>query len=75
MSETMRGVVRAIALEDGIERDPYCGLEACECPDHDFVLPAGVYLTIRLDDDSPAARGIHLGPVELTWPDPQPTDL
>lgn len=74
MSEEMLGEVRAIALEDGIQRDPFCGLEGCECPDHEFIYPAGVYLTIRLDADSPAVRGIHLSRVKLTWPDAQPTD-
>jgi hypothetical protein len=65
----MQGEVRAIALEDGVERDASCGLENCECPEHDYVPPAGVYLTIRLDDKSAPVRGAHLGPVVLTWPD------
>lgn len=50
---TMTGQIHTVALEDGIERAPYCGLEDCECPDHEYALPAGTYITIRLDEEFP----------------------
>ena len=74
MPETMRGEVRIVTLEDSVKREPFCGLEDCACPDHDFVYPEGVYITVRLDPGHPAIVGAHLGPVELTWPDPKPSD-
>ena len=48
--DEMVGDVRIIAWEDGIERGPDCGLEDCECPEHDYpARPAGTYITIRFD--------------------------
>lgn len=70
MDEEMNGDVRAIAIEDGIAPALLCGLEGCECPDHEFVYPAGVYLTIRLDGDNPPITGAHFGPVTIVWPSP-----
>lgn len=53
-AQVMTGEIRTAAWEDGIEREPYCGLEDCECPDHDGPPPpAGTYITIRLDEDWP----------------------
>lgn len=51
---TMTGTIRTASFEDGVERPPFCGLEDCECPDHDGPpIPAGTYITIRLDEDYP----------------------
>jgi hypothetical protein len=51
MSVILAGQIVTVAFEDGVEHEPYCGLEDCECPDHDGPpRPAGTYITIRLDD-------------------------
>lgn len=53
-TDALTGRIVAVALEDGIEREPCCGLERCECPDHDGPPPpAGTYITILLDRDVP----------------------
>ena len=50
MSDEMVGEVRAIAFEDGKDYGPECGIEDCECPDHDYPpRSAGTYMTIRFD--------------------------
>lgn len=74
MAEEMFGVVRAIAWEDGAEREPGCGLEDCECPDHEYTWPEGSYLTVRVDDAF-ALRGIHMGRVKITYLDHKPEGL
>ena len=41
-----------------------CGLEGCECPEHEWdaenPTPAGTYITIKLDHDSPVTLGQRL---------------
>lgn len=50
----MTGQIVTASFEDGKDREPYCGLEECECPDHEGPpRPAGTYITIHLDDDLP----------------------
>lgn len=52
MTTTMTGQIVTASFEDGVERETYCGLDDCECPDHEGpARPAGTYLTIRLDDE------------------------
>lgn len=52
--EPMTGQIRGLAFEDGQTREAYCGLEDCECPDHDDPpRPTGTYITVRLDDSPP----------------------
>ena len=54
MSDQMTGQIVTASFEDGVEREPGCGLEDCECPDHEGgPRPAGTYITIRLDADAP----------------------
>lgn len=54
MSDTMTGEIRGLAFEDGKPHRYDCGLDGCECPDHDeSPRPAGTYITIRLDDAPP----------------------
>lgn len=53
-TQPMTGRIVTAAFEDGVDRPPFCGLEDCECPDHDVPpVPAGTYVTIRLDEDYP----------------------
>jgi len=50
----MNGEIVTASFEDGVERAPDCGLEECDCPDHEGApRPAGTYITIRLDEDAP----------------------
>lgn len=52
----MRGRIVHLALEDGKNTPYLCGLEDCECPDHDEQpREAGTYVTVRLDE--PAGVG------------------
>lgn len=49
-SDVMTGEIRALAFEDGKDHGIICGLEDCECPDHDDPpRRAGTYITVRLD--------------------------
>lgn len=51
-AEQLEGRIVTLAFEDGVKREPYCGLEDCECPDHEYgPSPAGHYITIRLDGE------------------------
>lgn len=51
-AQSMTGQIRGLTFEDGEPSEPSCGLEDCECPDHDVTAPpAGTYLTIRLDGE------------------------
>lgn len=48
------GKIVTASFEDGAERGPDCGLEYCECPEHEGKpRPAGTYVTVRLDEDHP----------------------
>ena len=52
--EEMSGKIVTASFEDGIDHGPLCGMDDCECPDHDGrIIPAGTYITIRLDADVP----------------------
>ena len=56
MSEqsVMTGQIVTASFEDGLDHDFLCGLEGCECPEHEgSPRPAGTYITIHLDDDLP----------------------
>ena len=57
----LTGQIVTAHFEDG--RDNYdCGLEECECPDHEGgPEKPGTYITIRLDADAP----VGLWPVEV----------
>lgn len=72
MSTEMVGEIRGIAWEDGIDHGPDCGLEDCECPDHEGpVRREGTYITIRLDGAPP----VGLWRVRVTRePDPESAD-
>lgn len=53
MTERMSGQIVTVAWEDGKTLND-CGYEGCECPDHgNNPVPAGTYVTIRLDEDRP----------------------
>ena len=54
----LTGVIVGASFEDGVERPTSCGLEDCECPDHDSPpLPAGTYIKVLLDDeDAPVGK-------------------
>ena len=50
----MKGQIVTASFEDGLDHDFLCGLEDCECPEHEgSPLPAGTYVTVRLDEDAP----------------------
>lgn len=50
----MAGKIVTASFEDGKVHKDACGLEDCECPDHEGEpLPAGTYITVRLDEDYP----------------------
>lgn len=60
--EAMAGRIVTASFEDGKDHGIICGLEGCECPDHEGpVVPAGTYITIRLDEDC----SIGLWPVRI----------
>lgn len=49
--ETWTGQIVTASFEDG-ESQVDCGLEGCECPEHEqSPPPAGTYITIRLDGE------------------------
>lgn len=52
MSRRLAGQIVTVSFESG--DDNYeCGLEGCECPDHDGAPPtAGMYVTVRLDREA-----------------------
>lgn len=51
-SEVGSGQIVSLAFEDGKNNNYMCGLEDCECPDHEAdPAPRGTYVTIRLDDE------------------------
>lgn len=51
MSETMTGRIVSASFATG-RNDFDCGLEGCECPEHELAaLPAGTYVMVRLDHD------------------------
>lgn len=54
MSKKMTGqIVTAHFEKDGAQAYD-CGLDDCECPDHETsAVPPGTYITIRLDEDYP----------------------
>ncbi len=54
-TEAMTGEIRALTFEDGKPHRYDCGLDGCECPDHedDTPRPAGTYITVRLDGAPP----------------------
>ncbi|MHA3723803.1 hypothetical protein ACXR2T_07980 [Leucobacter sp. HY1910] len=57
--ETWRGRIVTASFEDG-ESGFDCGLEDCECPEHDqSPMAAGTYVTIKLDQDE------RIGPAEV----------
>lgn len=50
----MSGQIVTAMFEDGVEREPDCGLENCDCPDHEGPpRPAGTYVLVKLDQDAP----------------------
>lgn len=50
----MSGQIVTASFDDGEDHGFLCGLEDCECPEHEgSPRPAGTYITIRLDDDHP----------------------
>lgn len=53
MSEAMTGKIVTASFESG--KGGYdCGLEGCDCPDHEQEpIPAGTYITVKLDQDWP----------------------
>lgn len=52
LSEPMRGQIVGATFEDGKDHGAGCGLEGCECPDHEGPpRNPGTYLTVRLDGD------------------------
>lgn len=61
------GRIVTASFEDGKTRVE-CSLEDCECPEHDWpVLPAGTYITVRLDEDCHVGLfrvRVHTLPVE-----------
>ena len=61
------GQIVTASLENGKTRVE-CGLEDCECPEHDWpVPPAGTYITVRLDEDCQIGLfrvRVHTLPVE-----------
>lgn len=50
----MGGQIVTASFEDGLDHGFLCGLDECECPEHEgSPRPAGTYITIRLDEDAP----------------------
>lgn len=57
MSNQMTGRIVAASFETGGSNFD-CGLERCECPEHEAPpLPAGTYVTVRLDEDCQVGAG------------------
>lgn len=51
MSSQMTGRIVSASFETG-RNDSVCGLDGCECPEHEAApIPAGTYVTVRLDED------------------------
>lgn len=50
----MLGSIVTASFEDGEDYGPLCGLDACECPEHDYPpKPMGTYITVKLDENHP----------------------
>ena len=67
LEDGVAGQIVTASLENGKTRVE-CGLEDCECPEHDWpVPPAGTYITVRLDEDCQIGLfrvRVHTLPVE-----------
>lgn len=61
MPELITGEPITYDFHDGEPREAACGLEDCECPDHeweyDHPRPKGLYVTFRIDEDLPLRFG------------------
>ena len=72
---SMTGQIVTASFEDG-QGSELCGLEDCECPQHEYApRPKGTYITVRLDSDpSIGLWQVTVTPVEPVQVDPQPHD-
>ena len=72
--QQLTGTVTGAQFSDGKPREIDCGLDLCDCPEHEWdaehPTPAGTYITVRLDEDAP----VGFGRVTVTY-EPRPEVL
>lgn len=64
----MHGQIVTIEFVEA-DRNYVCGLEDCECPDHDFERKPGTYVTVRMDED--VRIGLWRATVATEAPEPK----
>ncbi len=71
MNTSIPAQIVTVAFEDGGEYAFKCGLEGCECPEHETApLPAGTYVTLRFEGD----HALGLWPATLITSRPGATE-